>query len=90
MGRALRQQDSQRNLQAGDDFDAELLVRSLKEAGFGTLIVTAKHHDSFCIDAVLWAVEEDITTGTSATTFDPNGKCARAIVVTFLYCTLAK
>ena len=31
------------------DFDAELLVRSLKEAGFGTLIVTAKHHDSFCI-----------------------------------------
>lgn len=32
-----------------EDFDAELLVRSLKEAGFGTLIVTAKHHDSFCI-----------------------------------------
>lgn len=31
------------------NFDAELLVRSLKEAGFGTLIVTAKHHDSFCI-----------------------------------------
>ena len=32
-----------------DNFDAELLVKSLKEAGFGTLIVTAKHHDSFCI-----------------------------------------
>ena len=32
-----------------EDFDAELLVKSLKEAGFGTLIVTAKHHDSFCI-----------------------------------------
>ena len=31
------------------NFDADLLVRSLKEAGFGTLIVTAKHHDSFCI-----------------------------------------
>ncbi len=42
-------------------------------------------NDSFCIDAVLWAVEENITTGTSATTFDPNGKCARAIVVTFLW-----
>ena len=41
--------------------------------------------DSFCIDAVLWAVKEGITTGTSATTFDPNGKCARAIVVTFLW-----
>lgn len=32
-----------------DDFDAEQLVKSLKDAGFGTLIVTAKHHDSFCI-----------------------------------------
>ena len=42
-------------------------------------------NDSFCIDAVLWAVEEGITTGTSATTFDPNGECARAIVVTFLW-----
>ena len=42
-------------------------------------------NDSFCIDPVLWAVEKGITTGTSATTFDPNGKCARAIVVTFLW-----
>ena len=32
-----------------ENFDAELLVKSLKDAGFGTLIVTAKHHDSFCI-----------------------------------------
>ena len=32
-----------------ENFDAEQLVRALKEAGFGTLIVTAKHHDSFCI-----------------------------------------
>ena len=32
-----------------DNFDAEQLVRALKEAGFGTLIVTAKHHDGFCI-----------------------------------------
>ena len=42
-------------------------------------------NDSFCIDPVLWAVEKGITTGTSDTTFDPNGKCARAIVVTFLW-----
>ena len=42
-------------------------------------------NDSFCIDPVLWAVEKGITTGTSATAFDPNGKCARAIVVTFLW-----
>ena len=42
-------------------------------------------NDSFAIDPVLWAVEKGITTGTSATTFDPNGNCARAIVVTFLW-----
>ena len=32
-----------------DNFDAEQLVKALKQAGFGTLIVTAKHHDGFCI-----------------------------------------
>lgn len=32
-----------------DNLDAEQLVKALKEAGFGTLIVTAKHHDGFCI-----------------------------------------
>ena len=37
--------------------------------------------------AVLWAQERGITTGTSATTFSPNGLCQRAQVVTFLYRT---
>lgn len=32
-----------------DNFDAETLVKTLKEAGFQKLIVTAKHHDGFCI-----------------------------------------
>ena len=36
-------------------------------------------------DAVLWAVSEGITTGTSATTFKPSGICTRAEVATFLY-----
>ena len=35
-------------------------------------------------DAVNWAVEKGITTGTSATTFSPNASCTRAQIVTFL------
>ena len=36
-------------------------------------------------NAVLWAVENGITNGTSATTFAPEDTCTRAQVVTFLY-----
>ena len=36
-------------------------------------------------DAVIWAVKKDITSGTSATTFDPDGSCTRAQAVTFLW-----
>ena len=34
---------------------------------------------------VLWALENGVTTGASATSFNPNGQCLRAQVVTFLY-----
>ena len=36
-------------------------------------------------DAVVWAVGRGITSGTNATTFDPNGTCTRAQAVTFLW-----
>ncbi|MBQ7230996.1 MAG: discoidin domain-containing protein, partial [Oscillospiraceae bacterium] len=39
----------------------------------------------FFYKAVLWAVEEGITTGTSATTFSPMGVTHRAQAVTFLW-----
>ena len=35
--------------------------------------------------AVLWAVENGITAGTTAATFSPNADCTRAQIVTFLY-----
>ena len=36
-------------------------------------------------DAVLWAVENNITTGTSKTTFRPGNTCTRGQIVTFLW-----
>ena len=39
----------------------------------------------FYYNAVLWAVENGITTGTSADTFSPYKACTRAEVVTFLW-----
>ena len=36
-------------------------------------------------DAILWAVSKGITTGSTTTTFSPNGTCTRGEAVTFLY-----
>ena len=41
--------------------------------------------DQYYYKAVLWAVEKNITNGTSATTFSPDKGCTRAQVVTFLW-----
>ena len=40
---------------------------------------------SYYYDAVLWAVENGITKGTSDTTFSPNATCTRAQIVAFLW-----
>lgn len=40
---------------------------------------------AYYYDAVLWAVEQKITSGTSATTFSPDASCTRAQMVTFLW-----
>lgn len=41
-------------------------------------------------EPVLWAVENGITSGTSATAFAPNATCTRAQVVTFLWRAMGK
>ena len=41
--------------------------------------------DDYFADAVRWAVENEITNGTSSTTFSPEAVCTRAQVVTFLW-----
>ncbi len=41
--------------------------------------------DAYYYDAVEWAVENGITTGTSESTFSPEETCTRAQVVTFLW-----
>ena len=40
---------------------------------------------NYYYDAVLWAVGNKITSGTSKTTFSPKSSCTRAQIVTFLY-----
>ena len=40
---------------------------------------------AYYFKAVLWALENGITTGKTPTTFNPDGVCTRAHVVTFLY-----
>lgn len=41
--------------------------------------------DSVYYNAILWAVENGITKGTTETTFDPNAVCTRGQIVTFLF-----
>ena len=41
--------------------------------------------DAYFAEAVKWAVDKNITTGTSATTFSPNESCTRAQMAVFLW-----
>lgn len=46
---------------------------------------TDVHASDYFYEAVLWAVENGITNGTSSTTFSPNASVTRAQVATFLW-----
>ena len=46
---------------------------------------TDMKEDAYYYKAVLWAVEQGITTGSSETTFSPDESCTRGQVATFLW-----
>ena len=50
-----------------------------------TMSFTDVPENAYYTDAVAWAVKNNITAGTSSTTFSPNDGCTRAQVVTFLW-----
>ncbi len=47
--------------------------------------IDAQGRHVYFTDAILWAAQSGITNGTTATTFNPDGVCTRAQVVTFLW-----
>ena len=61
------------------------LYRALKGTASGSASFTDVKSDAFYADAINWAVANNVTNGTSATTFSPNADCTRAEIVTFLY-----
>ena len=62
------------------------LWRSEKSPAAGTANPFADvKSTAYYAGAVLWAVREDITKGTTSTTFSPNADCTRAQIVTFLW-----
>ena len=61
------------------------LYRALKGAASGSTNFTDVKSDAFYADAINWAVANNVTNGTSNTTFSPNADCTRAEIVTFLY-----
>ena len=62
------------------------LWRSEKSPAAGTANPFADvKSTAYYADAVLWAVKEDITKGTTNTTFSPDNGCTRAQIVTLLY-----
>ena len=67
------------------------LWRSQKSPAAGTANpFTDVKASAYYADAVLWAVKEDVTKGTTNTTFNPDANCTRAQIVTFIWRALAE
>ena len=67
------------------------LWRSQKSPAAGTANPFADvKSTAYYASAVLWAVKENITKGTTNTTFSPDADCTRAQIVTFIWRALAE
>jgi len=71
---------STRNVDGWKVFDLDAALKWSPDTGFSDVVRGDWFHDS-----VLWAVEEGITAGTSATTFSPERTCTYGEILTFLW-----
>lgn len=65
--------------------DLEAVTRGEKLSAFADVTV-----DSFCYDAVLWAMEKGVTQGVTKTAFAPRQTCSQAHILTFLWRALGE
>ena len=71
--------------QSVEDVEAALAEALTAIDAIGELPFVDVPADSFYYEAVKWALDNEITTGASATHFNPNGTLSRAETVTFLW-----
>ncbi len=68
---------------------AQIVTFQWRAAGFPSTGAASSFWDvssnDYYANAVAWAVEQGITSGTSATRFSPNAACTRAQIVSFMY-----
>ena len=69
---------------------ATFLWRHSKENATQQYSFTDVERRDYFFEAVQWAAQRGVTTGTTATTFSPDDGCTRAQIVTFLYRYMSK
>ena len=86
---------AENDMASGDTFSPDAPCTRLMAVEFmwkqaGSPNAAAADFTDVSSNAVNWAVETGVTSGTSATTFSPDETCTRAQIVTFLYRAFAE
>lgn len=82
--------DTESMAQSGNQYTVKLnssteIVLTVGDTNGNAPVFADVSADSYYADAVKWAVDRGITTGTSDTTFSPDNTCTRAQILTFLW-----